>query len=375
MKFNNFMLVALVACSALVAQANTEEQSDCFGKWRIAIGGAFNGGVSADLRTRNLPVPGPAYRVPADMSEEAAWGRAENYEYDGGGYIRPDSSDSWRTQNWKLPESSYRGNGRFELDNSYQSVIGSSVATERHDTSEDRNQFGISAEVSRELLLGNEEGEHQWGVDAVAAFSYFFQREVYSEHGRVTRSDMVEHGVIRTIVDDPAATYEYDTGHDSPVGGMYGHGNYNTAFGHPSLLWENVGSPFQIPLGASPSSTAAGYSSWGDYQELEMLFLARPWFEITDWWRIFANIGVGVSWGRLDCEFRSEFINASEDFSQWDVYGVAGVGTIFRYKQFDISLDVLGRFLRDDMDINGHNVTGSLSRSDWGIRLMVGYEF
>ena len=48
---------------------------------------------------------------------------------------------------------------------------------------------------------------------------------------------------------------------------------------------------------------------------------------------------------------------------------------MFRLWQFDLSIDFLGRFLNDDLDCNGKYCSGSIEKSDWLMRVMVGWEF
>jgi len=381
-KFGLAVLLSVVSLTTLADDTMDDafgepSGSELFGKWRIAIGGAFNGGVRSHLKARNLPQPvnrAAAMILPSE-TEEAAWGRALNYEYDGGGYIKTDSQGGdVQTQNWSLPASAYRGNGKFELDNTYKKAVTGNPVQNHADLSEDESQFGVVAEISREIW-SNEENEdnYRWGIDFVAEFAYFFQKNVYREHGDVTRDDKLIEGLIRTEVEDRAATYDYDV---PPSSGMYGDGVYNAGAGHPSLRWSKIGTPENKGEQSSRTITStAGYSASGDYRELEMLFMLRPWYEITDWWRIHANIGVGVSWGYFESDFYGSNGHYCENFDQWDAYGVAGLGTRLRYGRVDLSIDFLGRFLRDDMDINGRHVSGSLSRASWGFQVMAGYEF
>lgn len=381
MKFIQTVLTLVTVCAAGAVLAQEEEEERSFGKWRIAVGGAFNGAVRSSVSPRNVYVPA-RYTLPAGTTTRAeAMSRAQSGQYDGGGYIKADNlNNGWNTENWKLPTSFYRPNagdpeGHFELENSYQEIVGSSVSRAGTSTSDDPYQFGISAEISREIWAHDEWGDNRWGVDFAAAFSYFFQRDVYHASGEATRTDTVLDGSIQTIVDDPDAMYDYENGTDTPVNNMYGHGNATADFNSPALLWSNVKDPQDVGGTTRTVSSMSGYTASGDYRELEMLFMFRPWYEITDWWRVFAQVGVGVSWGRFESRFNGTGVCTSESFDQWDVYGVAGVGTLFRYDIFSLSFDIFGRFLRDDMDVNGQYVHGSVSRADWGFRVMAGVEF
>ncbi len=390
MNKNMFVFTSLVLSAGVVFAESETEERETFGKWRIGVGAAFNCGVSANLRARQLPAPS-MYAIPFGSTKQDALNRALSHQFDGGGYVADDGRrveglPGDVTENWKLPVSTYRGNGHFDVPNAYEEVIGSTFANDYRDGSDSGMQYGISLELSRELWIHDEKDEHRWGVDFAAAFSYFFRRNFYNASGIYTRTDSVRNGNIVTPIDDCSAMGEYDpaavgypgeTATDFPVGGMYGHGNASTPYFYaPALNWSAIGTPYDAggPVGAVSSSYA--YNANGDYRELEMLFMVRPWYEITDWWRVFAQIGLGVSWGKFESSFStSSGYSCSEDFAQWDCYGVAGLGTAFRYKRFDISIDVLGRFLRDDFAVDGRNLKGTIDRANWGFRVMLGYSF
>ena len=376
MKATPFLAVACAGFAVLFASAD-EEERETFGKWHVGVGAAFNGGLRANLHTRNMPVPQmSASGLGGGRSWADAWDAANRREYDGGGFIRPDSDDDGRfTTNWKLPEGDYLGGGQFLLHNTYSEYEPGNVVRSGGNSSQDEIQYGVSVEFSRELWIHDEEDEHRWGVDFAAAFSYFFQRDVYRTHGAMSRADVAREGDIQTTVDDPDAMFLYDLELDSPALGMYGHGSYDVMEGGPSLEFGRIGRPQEVPASEKSYSASRGYAASGDYQELEMLFMFRPWYEITDWWRVFAEAGVGVSWGRFDSSFHGAGISHDEDFSQWDCYGVAGLGTAFRYDDWTLGVDFIGRFLRDDFDVDGKYVRGSIDRSDWGFRVMLGYSF
>jgi len=266
--------------------------------------------------------------------------------------------------------------------NSFEYVAanpGPDVTHSQHDSSSDECQFGVAAELSRELWIHDEPTEDRWGLDFAAALSYFFERDIYKMRGEATRHDLVGNGYYKTTFDAKDTMYSYLEETDPEyknyaVGGFYG-ADSAIAQGHPAIIMDKItvtGPTYLDPVDRTSSNR---YSARGDYRELEFLFMLRPWYELTDWWRVYGEVGVGVSWGRFDSRVSGVGVSHSEDFDQWDVYGVAGLGTVFRYGDFDISLDFIGRFLRDDMDIDGQFVDGHIERADWGLRLMVGYEF
>lgn len=376
-----------VVGSAILAASLTALADGGFGLWRVSVGGAFNSCVSASLNPRNIPVAAPAYQVPAGMRSSK---EAQKLEWDGGAYIRPDGdgdpTDPYgTTQAWRLPRDAYdRAANRFTLENDYQDITSAHGESGSWDSS-DPMQFGISIEASRTLWESDRATCGRWGhwgVDFAAAFSYFFQRDVYSASGSSWHEDTVESGTYRTVVDPYDAMDDYLNGDMTPVQpGLYG-GNADPEGMSPSLVWGGIGTPTLVgaPLRTTYASGTASYHASGDYRELEMLFMARPWYEIFDWWRVFGEVGLGVSWGCYSHDFAMALMDgshrsSSEDFDDWSVYGVAGLGTIFRLWDFDLSVDFLARFLRDDVDVNGRYVQGEIERSNWMLRVMLGYEF
>lgn len=376
-----------------------EEERELFERWHVDVGVAFNTRIRSDIKMGNLPTPGRMLYSSGSPSKAAAFAKAQAHRYDGGGFIATDSDDDGRfTTNWRLPESDYLGDGQFILHNAYRGSVKSSTASSYHDHSDERHQFGLSVDISRELWIHGgheddeaseeekkrremedgqreEEREHRWGIDFAAALSYFFARDIYDGCASVRRTDSVKNGEFLTPVNDSDATFFYDMGWDSPKDGMYGYGAYDTMSGGPSLEFAGIGDTYDVPGGSTRKSASRRYRADGDYRELELLLMLRPWYEIKDWWRIFAEAGLGISWGRFDTTIRGTGLVHEENFRQRDFYGVVGLGTAFRYDDFTIGVDAVYRFLRDDFEVDGKYLDGEIHRADWGCRVMVGYEF
>ena len=369
------VLIALTSSLIPLLAAEEGEGSSGFGAWRLSVGGALNGGVRPSVRSsgafRGLAV---LPDLPAGQGKAAA---AAKHTADGtgrvtfgdGGYINPnsDSAVPEYTSDWQLTKESLLA-GAVE-DNYVEPGAVTEIAG-GHVGDSDQYEPGVSVELSRTLWSDKERG---WGVDLALAASYFFGNDIYDAHGTYGRSQSYETGKYRTeidgagVLDDPWGT---------AVGGYYGIGS---ATG-PGPLLPTVSlsaNPTPVPgsIGGGTVNAASSFDASGDYRELEMLFMLRPWYEIKDWWRVYAEVGVGVSWGRFDASFHSEGISAKEKFTQWDCYGVAGLGTVFLYDDWTLGIDFLGRFWRDDLDVDGRYVSGSIERSDWGFRVMIGYEF
>ena len=190
---------------------------------------------------------------------------------------------------------------------------------------------------------------------------------------------MVHSGAYRTTVDAHQAMADYQDGiYSQTHAGYYGDG-VASGSGHPGVMWNSVGIPLSVGAVTTPHTYTSSYSASGDYQELEMMLMARPWYELTDWCRVFGELGLGVSRSQFDFTYSAMggtgAVRSSQDFSEWDVYGVGGGGVLFRLWRCDLSIDFLARFLKDDLDVNGRYVSGHVERADWLMRVMVGVEF
>ena len=371
------VLIPLASSLIPLLAAEGGEESG-FGAWRLSVGGALNGGVKPSVRSsgayRGLAVL-PAVPAGRSSGQVPKWNSATGIDFGGGAFINPNSDyglDGY-TYNWRLPESAVRG-GNFVMESAY---VDAGTVTEYaggHVGDGDQYQPGISVELSRTLWSDKERG---WGVDLALAASYFFGNDIYDAHGTYARSQSYTEGKsVTTITGGDVLDPDYGA---DPVGGWYGGGQ--ASFNGFGALGFGAGSITTVPVttGGGTVNAASSFDASGDYRELEMFLMARPWYEITDWWRVFGEVGLAVSWSQFDFEYSAigagGRLGSSEDFSEWRCYGVAGAGTMFRLGSFDLSVDFLGRFLNDDLDCNGKYCSGSIEKSDWLMRVMVGWEF
>ncbi len=363
------MFIGLFSAGVLLAE-DSESESTGFGAWHISIGGAMNAGVKTRLSHRSLTLP-QSY-----VSRFGTQSNAQRLEW-GDGYVRDDAyGHGSSTINWKLPSSSYNGDGTFSMVNRYDEIVSTSLSRYDSGNPDADYQPGVSVELSRTLYA---DVKHGWGVDFAAAFSYFFGNDLYSANGGYSQTDMVNSGEYQTTVDAHQAMADYQDGiYTQTYPGYYGDGVMSGS-GHPGILWNSVGTPVNVGPRTTPHTYMSSYSASGDYQEIEMLFMIKPWYELTDWCRVFGELGLGVSRSQFDFSYSAMggtgAVRSSQDFSEWDVYGIGGGGVLFRLWRFDLSVDFLARFLKDDLDVNGRYVSGHIERADWLMRVMVGVEF
>ena len=371
------VLIALTSSLVPLLAAEEGEGSSGFGAWRISVGGALNGGVRPSVRSSGafrglavLPALPAGQRKDAAKAKHTADGTGR-VTFGDGGYINPnsDSAVPEYTSDWQLTKESLLAGA---VEDNYVEPGAVTEVVGGHVGDSDQYEPGISVELSRTLWSDKERG---WGVDLALAASYFFGNDIYDAHGTYGRSQSYETGKYRTEIDGAGVL---DDEWVTASGGYYGIGS---ATGPGPLLptVSLTANPMAIVTGGGTVNAASSFDASGDYRELEMFLMARPWYEITDWWRVFGEVGLAVSWSQFDFEYSAigagGRLGSSEDFSEWRCYGVAGAGTVFRLWQFDLSIDFLGRFLNDDLDCNGKYCSGSIEKSDWLIRAMVGFEF
>jgi len=143
------------------------------------------------------------------------------------------------------------------------------------------------------------------------------------------------------------------------------------------LDWSDFG---EDTISASTERLGYNVNASGDYEEWELSFMLRPWYEVTDWFRVNVTAGLGLTRSEFDYSVlaamgggRNHSIHSSEE--EWRAYGLLGAGVLLRAWMFDVSCDVLARLGQSDMDINGEAVRGKVEKPDLFVRLAVGFEF
>lgn len=345
--------------------------------WRITGGAEFGGPVNANVRMRgaggahgNVPMTTPG--ASAKEAEEAVAYRGGRIDYGNGAFIDPASSieedPNW-TWNWHLPPSAKTG---LAGSSSYREV----TATEsivRTGASDDGWNPGVSLEFARTLWTWD---EHPFGVDF--AFGLAWQRcnnLVSSEQLSYVRDETVRSGAYATSLgeqkwfDDPWTLPEDD--------GYYGAGTYNGP--GPVMDLALLGTER-----TSASESATRYAErvrvQGDWEEWDFRFTLKPWWEVTDWLRLYGTVGLelarthfgmNVGWSASDGQRGGR----GRDFDEWQVNGLAGLGAAVNWKHMTLGADFMARFLQQDLTINDREMYGTIDRQTWFFRVYVGAEF
>lgn len=338
----------IVAAVIGAVSAAFAEGEATFGGWRLSVGGNMAFGAKARMSyARNAfgVVPGGAFN-PANPG-------TARYEFDNGAYI--DMSDQGGakpgdTRNWQIPASMTRpveGGRAFDFSNTQ--LGGGSV-------SDDGMTLGASLELSRTLYAA----ENGFGLDVAFGVSWMMCNDILNGSAQA--------GYDRTTSSFTPTEPGYPPSADgSRYGGNFGTGDMYFAAPYD---WE----------GPTPSSGTYSTHVSADYDEFELSLMLKPWYELTDWWRIYGNIGMGFGCGRFDFSMNAvldgkTIYNLNEDECEWDFYGIAGGGTVFRLGSFDLSFDILYRFCQDDINVGNQYVNCTIEKPDLVFRLAIGYEF
>lgn len=370
------------------------------GGWRISAGAVYNSPVKTRLSIAPMSAGRPAIssgisgKTRAEAEAEAkGMKHGTRTDYGSGAWFDSDSSlgdENW-TWNGQIPNARSRlssDNQTFLLDSvGYSDSVTTyeSLDTGRFRDTDEAAMPGLNIELSRNLY---HDEEYDFGLDLAFGVSYFFRHDVFSAGGsyQTGRSTTTTDGRYETTIDAPDGPYVDIIPVDAwqwNDDGSYGAGSYS---GFPGGLGGPVFDLGSISTTHHPGQSASHQQTYGGscrvrgtYRELEMMLCVRPYYDLTDWFRLYGTLGIAVSRADLDLRMSFDGNGASDtrkrNFNDWDVYGVAGLGGMLRYKNFTLGADFLARFLDDDLSVNDKYVKGSLERGNWMFRLSLGYEF
>jgi len=350
--------------------------------WRVIGGANYNSGLKTDLAVSgaravpylpSVPTPGGMTRAQAESS---AWRvmNGQAVRFGDGGYINPDYSGREElpgyTWNWHAPAGAYR-NGSMMFGYDYTEVSSASVGSLVNSSRDSRDMPGFTVEIQRNLgQWGN------FGLDMGFGFNYFRRNDAFKSSGEVyRRTDTVENGTYVTSVGMEQGMADWAKNPD----GSYGAGTFD---GPGALMSIGSGSfSFSDRMRNISRTTHSMYlDSSADYEEIEMTITAKPYYDITEWFRVVGTLGAAVSRGQLDFDMMAmsggqRIYSDSERFSQWDCYGVGGLGGMFHYWHMCLGFDFLARFFDRAIDVDGRSVSGTVERCPWMFRVYAGFEF
>ena len=369
--------LAAAAAAGAIAQeqggASAERGGSArFGNWRLTVGPAMNVGVKAKLRARPAAIAGhmPAFARPTGISSEEAAANAAQGKYDNGAFINPDSSVELvgQTWNWWAPESAYDGS-KLTFRNAYVDTSSAETAMGLGDK-DDHVVPGVTAELSRNLF---HDEERNWGLDISGLVSWYKRDKILKAGGeRYSRTDTTDAGEYVTEYENGKDVYITDRS-KNPTGG-YGMGTYG---GPGPLITPKAAT--KVPK-VGHETTSGRVWAEGDYEELELALVARPYYDVSNWFRLYATVGVAASYMRFKYESTvsangRSVSHRSHTYDDWDVYAVAGLGAMFSYERYSLGFDFLARLWADPLTFDTDSMRGSVERGDWTFRVWFGIEF
>ena len=350
--------------------------------WRVVVGANYNSSVKADIgvsganAVRYMPSAiGPTGATKAQAAAASkGLSSGSRVEFSNGGYIDPDYSGREflpeYTWNWYAPAGSF-GGGSMNFGYDYADFSSVSSGSLYNNINQDAEMPGFTIELQRNL--GQWDG---FGIDASFGFAYFCRNNIFKSSGEVyRRTDTVERGTYTTSVNMDAATAEWARNADGAYGGF--------GYDGPGALM-GIGSA-NISYGSRVNGRTSTVSSMyldskADYDEIELTLTLKPYYDVTEWFRVVGTFGAAVSRGHLDFDMWAtsngkRIYSNSESFRQWDCYGIGGLGGMFHYAHMCLGFDFLARFLDRDIEINSPDVSGHLERANWMFRVYAGVEF
>lgn len=350
--------------------------------WRVIGGANYNSGLKTDLKVSgaralphmpSVPSSGGRSRSQAETAAKRVL-NGQAVSFDNGAFIDPDYSGKDAmpdyTWNWHALAGSYQ-NGSMSFGTDYTEVSSSDVGNLVNSSHDDRDIPGFTVEIQRNL--------GQWGafgLDMGLGFNYFRRNDAFKSSGEVyRRTDTVERGTYVAGVGMEQDMADWAMNPD----GSYGAGTFEG----PGALMSIGSGAFSFSdkmRNVSRTAHSMYLDSSADYEEIELTIAAKPYYDITEWFRVVGTLGVAVSRGELDLDMMAasdgrRIYSDSERFSQWDCYGIGGLGGMFHSWHMCLGFDFLARFFDRDIDVNGRSVAGSVERCPWMFRVYAGFEF
>ena len=372
------LVTAMMAALAAPAMAEDGWTTDFTSGWRLTVGGAMGGNMRTRLHTRGPKVATPVAASSGSRAAAQAAGDAldvdgsSRVEFPNGAFIDPNDSAgvAGETWNWNVPAGALDDDYTMSFRNSYSATTfaesyndirrGDDDYLAGFDVGFDRNLFKMGA----------------FGVDLGFGFAYFRNHDFYRSGGTYyTASSTTSSGSYVTDV-----SFNREVLGDSwaqNADGSYGAGTYagpgpvldlNSGDVTVSHRWDS--------LASSTSSSSLSVYTKGDYDEIDLTLSVKPYYELTDWFRVQGTLGVEVS--RSSAEFEtwtSGGYRNHEKFDRWRACGIAGLGGMFSYAHVCLGFDFLARVFDDDLSLHGQNVDGTLERAPWLFRVYAGCEF
>lgn len=389
----NLKTVILVSALAASVSAFADFGEWLSNGWKVSAGAAYDPGVSIRARSN----PQEFYQSPfvAGDTRAAAEAKAKGVQvsptrkqYPNGAWIDMDDPGiagdmPGKTGYYMFPGRPGQNNlgSVFSLGSASYSEVSVSGADAGSVSSYDTDRVGmpgIYVELAHDLYS---DPENSWGVDFAFGIQYFLRRDAWRADSSWASSSTVNEGTYESSIDTGDVYAGDDPNEDwNWRDGYYGSGEPSDD-GFMGYAGPIDGGAVNVSSvhGTRSDFSSGSLHSHADYYNLELLFTLKPYYDVTDWFRVVGTVGFAVSRQELDLTTTlardGAYRRYHREFSQWDVFGVAGLGAQFRYKDFTLGVDFIARFFDDDLAVDDPYVRGSVERSNWYLRVGLGYEF
>ena len=361
------VLSSLLLAAGLCLSSNAEFVTGFVHGWRISAGGQFNFGANGRLGVDRGAIPGPAGTFRSTRAAAAAANAAAcavdgsgRQTFRDGSFVDPRDAAGvpGETWNWNAPGRTFSyADGFSERSTTYETFGGS----------DKDGDFAAGASFGLDRAIWK---SGAFGVDVGFNFAFFLKDDWFrGEAGGVRKTTVDTEGSYRTDVDLGNADV-FDDPWSMNADGTYGNGT----FGGPGPVLDL--SQMSVASGHSENSRTAvsesPFSIRGDLQMYEFQLTLKPYYELTDWFRVQGTLGAGLDYRNFDVHADGLGDGNSSD---WDVYMVCGLGGMFHWNGFCLGCDFLVKVFNDDLDVDNRYVNGYVGTENWALRVLAGYEF
>lgn len=346
-------------------QMVSTEQETGFRGWRLSVGGSMAFGIKASAGFNLSRAYGATDPIIGGVQPN------QNYSFDGGAYINAGEEEmtygpSVGTRNWSIPESfAPYANGARSLNFSNTQLENGGVGG----SSDDGSAFGVSVELAKTLF----KTESGFGMDVAVGLSWMMANDIinatsYGAYNQQMYSYRPSNGTPLSDPNAPSVNGAF-SGEIIPDGPSGAYIFYDNDFLGGGNQWTDSNIPGTYSMHAK-----------GDYQEIELSLMLKPWYEITDWWRVNGTIGAGMGYSIFDLEMNAMLgpkgvYRMSDTENKLGFYGLVGGGTTFRIGRFDLSGEVLVRLFQDDISAGNGDAYCELEKPDFVVRVALGMQF
>lgn len=369
----------LLICTGLVLLASTsfaEWVVNPAEGWSLTVGGSFGFSNKSKLKVRQLSTP-PQVGTTGNRNAAKTAGDAialteGRTDFGNGAFY--DANDAAGTTgsswNWRVPAGVLDANRRMRLAQPFteqttiaENSIAGSAGRTIHD---DENLYGTHFGLNRALWR-----DGRFGVEFGVGFGFSIRDNFLKGHTRGWSATTTKTSG-NYLTDVQFNSEVFDDPWSQNADGSWGAGSFD---GPGPVLDSNeigISHSWDEDMVSTSTIKGGGFSVRGDLQIYEFQFSLKPYYELTDWFRVQATLGLGIDYRDFDVKVSGIGSQRTHD---WDPYLLCGLGCQFAWHDVTLGIDVLRKVFDEDIEVNGRYVNGEISNSDWYLCLALGYSF